>query len=61
MLIVDGNHVPVIPLFEVLGNVPGVSPIQYGPSAVNVGVTSGVTVTVIVVVVAQPPPEGVNV
>ncbi len=26
--IVAGDHVPVIPLFEVLGNVPGVSPTQ---------------------------------
>jgi hypothetical protein len=32
VLMVEGLQVPVIPLFEVVGKVPGVAPMQYGPS-----------------------------
>ena len=46
VLIVAGLHVPVIPLVDVVGSVPGVDPTQYGPKAVNVGVTFVFTVTV---------------
>ena len=35
---VVGDHVPVIPLSDVVGKTPGVAPTQYGPNAVNVGV-----------------------
>ena len=46
VFIVVGDHVPVIPLFDVVGNVPGITPAQYGPNCVNVGVTLVLTVTV---------------
>jgi hypothetical protein len=48
-----GDHVPVIPLFEVVGKATKVAPEQMGATAVNVGVTCGLTVIVNVVVVAH--------
>ncbi len=48
-----GDHVPVIPLFEVVGNAANVAPVQIGATAVKVGVTCGLTVIVNVVVVAH--------
>ena len=48
-----GDHVPVIPLFEVSGKAANVAPEQIGATAVNVGVTCGLTVMVKVVVVAH--------
>ena len=36
---------PVIPLFEIVGNTPGVAPTQYGPSCEKIGVTNVVTFT----------------
>ena len=39
-----GDHVPVIPLLDVVGNGANVSPLQIGSIAVNVGVTAGVIV-----------------
>ena len=48
-----GDHVPVIPLFEVVGNAAKVAPEHIGATAVNVGVTCGFTVMVKVVVVAH--------
>ena len=48
-----GDHVPVIPLFEVVGKAANVAPEQIGATAVNVGVTCGFTVMVKVVVVAH--------
>jgi hypothetical protein len=60
VLIVAGLHVPVIPLIDVVGIAPGAAPTQYGPNAVNVGVIVAFTVTLIVVVVAQPE-DGVKV
>ena len=56
-----GAHVPVIPLFEVVGSGASVAPEQIGATAVNVGVTFGFTVMVKVVVVAHWPAVGVNV
>ena len=53
MLIVVGDHVPVIPLVDVVESVAGVAPVQYGPSAVNAGVVFALTTTFIVVVVAH--------
>jgi hypothetical protein len=47
-----GDHVPVILLFEVVGNV-NVLPLHNAGTCVNDGVVSAFTVTVIVVVVAQ--------
>jgi hypothetical protein len=48
-----GAHVPVIPLFEVVGNAANVAPEHIGATAVKVGVTCGFTVIVKVVVVAH--------
>ena len=56
-----GAQLPVIPLFEVVGKGDKVAPEQTGATAVNVGVTFGLTVIVIVAVVAHCPALGVKV
>ena len=56
-----GDHVPVIPLLEVVGSGISVAPEHIGATAVNVGVTFGLTVIVKVAVVAHCPAVGVNV
>ena len=61
MLSKAGAQVPVIPLLEVVGSDVSVAPEQIGATAVNVGVTVGLTVIVKVVVVAHCPAVGVNV
>ena len=61
VLFIAGLHVPVTPLFDVVGNAAIVEPEHFGVTAVNVGVTFGVIVMVIVVVVAHCPAVGVNV
>ena len=48
-----GDHVPVIPLFDVVDNAASVVPEQIGATGVNVGVMFGLTVIVSVVVVAH--------
>ena len=48
-----GAHVPVIPLFDVVGSADNVAPLQIAGTAVNVGVILGLTVIVNVVVVAH--------
>ena len=52
---------PVMPLFEVVGNADKVAPEQIGATAVNVGVMFGLTVIVSVAVVAHWPAVGVKV
>ena len=61
LLTTAGDHVPVIPLSDVVGNTGAAVPEQIGAIAANVRVTTGVTVTSIVVVVAHWPELGVNV
>ncbi len=56
-----GAHVPLIPLVEVVGSGASGSPEQIAATAANVGVTSGLTVTVKVVVIAHWPAVGVKV
>ena len=56
-----GDHEPVIPLVDVVGNADKVPPEQIGATAVNVGVIFGLTVMVSVAVVAHCPAVGVNV
>ena len=56
-----GAQVPVMPFNEVVGNAVSVWPEQIAGTAVNVGVTFGLTVIVIVVAVAHCPTVGVNV
>ena len=48
-----GDHVPVIPLFDVVGNADKLTPEQIGATAVNIGVIFGLTVIVTVAVVAH--------
>ena len=61
MLFNAGAQVPVIPFVEVVGNGAKVAPEQIGATALNVGVTFGLTVMVNVVVVAHCPAVGVKV
>ena len=61
VLLRAGAHVPVIALFDVVGNAANGSPEQMGATAVNVGVMLGLTVIVNVVVVAHCPAAGVKV
>ena len=56
-----GTHVPVIPLIDVNGSTGATEPSHIAANGLNVGVTFGVTVTVIVVVVAHWPASGVKV
>jgi hypothetical protein len=48
-----GAHVPVMPLFEVVGSGDKVAPAQTGATVVNVGVILELTTIVIVAVVAH--------
>ena len=48
-----GDHVPVIPLLDVVGSADKVAPEQIGATALKVGVILGLTVMVNVVVVAH--------
>jgi hypothetical protein len=56
-----GAQVPVIPLFDVVGNGASTAPEQIDATGVNVGVIFGLTVIVNVAVVAHCPAVGVNV
>ena len=49
-----GDHVPVIPLVEVVGRALKLAPEHIAPTAVNVGVTFGLTVTAVTVIIDQP-------
>ena len=52
-MLTAGAHVPVIPLFEVVGSVGAAAFWQASGIVVNVGVTLALTVMVSVVVVAH--------
>ena len=55
-----GDQVPVMPLFEVVGNADSVAPEQIGATAVNVDVITALIVTDAVAVTAgQPPPAAI--
>jgi hypothetical protein len=58
---VAGDHVPLIPFVDVAGKVGAGDPVQIGASAVNIGVTFGLTVCTNVVVTAHWPLFGVKV
>ena len=58
---VAGDHAPVIPLVDVVGNTGEVDPLHIGFIAAKIGVMLDETVTVSVVVVAHWPASGVNV
>jgi hypothetical protein len=61
VLTTAGFQVPLIPFSEVAGNAGATDPRHTGPMAAKAGVSAGVTVTVMVVVVAHWPASGVNV
>ena len=61
MLTVAGDHVPVMPLVEVVGSAGATDPLQIGETAVNVGVMVELTVTSKVVTAPHCPGSGVNV
>jgi len=56
-----GDHIPEIPLLDVVGRALSVFPLQIGATAVKDGVIIGLTVIVIVAVLAHCPVLGVNV
>ncbi len=53
MLLIAGDQLPAIPLFDVVGKALIVAPEQNGPACVNDGVVGSLIVMVIVVVVAH--------
>ena len=53
LLTTVGDQVPVIPLIDVNGNTGATKPSHIAATGLKVGVTLGVTVTVIVVVAAH--------
>ena len=61
VLSIAGDHVPVMPLFDIVGNELIVAPEQNGPMDANVGVIFGVMVIVKVAVVAHCPAVSVKV
>ncbi len=56
-----GDHVPMMPLVDIVGNAAKAVPEHIGAMGLNVGVVGGVTVMVKVVGVAHWPVVGVNV
>ncbi|RQO30964.1 hypothetical protein DBR32_09655 [Taibaiella sp. KBW10] len=56
-----GVQVPVMPFVEVVGKGASVPPVQIGATCANAGVVLGLTVMVIVAVLAHCPAVGVNV
>jgi len=49
VLLIAGDQVPVTPFVEVVGNAAIEAPLQYGPTALNVGVIDAFTTTDVVV------------
>jgi hypothetical protein len=60
VLFIAGDHVPVIPLSDVVGKTGNVDPEQIAATGVNIGITFGVTTIVIVAVVAHSPAVGIK-
>ena len=56
-----GAQVPVIPLFDVVGRILSVAPLQIAATGVNVGVMTASMVTDVVAVVPGQPPLGARV
>ena len=61
VLMVEGLHVPVILLVDVVGSAGAVDPWHSGPTCVNVGVIELLITILIVAVVAHCPAFGVKV
>ena len=58
---VAGDHVPVMPFVEVVGKMGAIPPVQIAGIGLNVGVILGVTVIILLKIVAQPLPSGVKI
>ena len=56
-----GDHVPLIPLFDIVGKADKLPPLQIAATGEKVGITFGVTVIIMVVVVAHCPAVGAKV
>ena len=56
-----GDHEPLMPFSDVVGNAAKAAPEQIAATGLKVGVTSGLTVMVNVAVVAHSPAVGVKV
>ena len=50
LLIVEGNHVPIIPLLDVAGNTGATAPLHIGAIAAKVGIVGGLTIALAVAV-----------
>ena len=61
VLLIAGDHDPLIPLMDVIGNAESGSPLQIGATTANVGIILGLTVIANVVIVAHCPVFGVKV
>ncbi|AWI25262.1 hypothetical protein HYN49_04770 [Flavobacterium pallidum] len=61
VLFIAGDHVPVIPLFDIIGRAAKEAPEQIGVTCVNAGIVGWFTVMVITVVFAHCPASGVKV
>ena len=61
VLSIAGDHEPVMPLRDVVGNGVNTAPEQIAATGLNVGVMFGLTVTLSVAVVAHWPAVGVKV
>ena len=61
LLTVAGLHVPVTPLFDVVGNTGAADPLHIGADVVKSGTVRGVIVIVSVAVEAHNPADGVKV
>ena len=60
-MFIAGDHVPLIPFVEIKGKSGIISPAQYGPTGMNVGIRFVSIIIVRTVVVAHCPAVGVNV
>jgi hypothetical protein len=61
VLLIVGDHIPVIPLVEVVGNEGKMPPVQIAATELNVGVMLLLTTTVMVATDAHCPVAGVKV
>jgi hypothetical protein len=57
VLLIDGDQLPAMPLFDVVGNAGIDTPEQYGPTCVNVGVVGALITIVVVTFVEGHAPE----
>ena len=61
LLTAEGDHVPLMPLVEVVAKVGAIPPLQIAASGVKLGAILGLTVWVSIALVAHCPALGVKV